>query len=93
MDMLPELLLEVRVGKRPHEGGGVEGAEGERGEEMGSKAHSWRWRWASPVDLRWPEFLRFSMVDDLLWLVVTMVESVALASLLCFFFLFCGCSF
>ncbi|CAN6468959.1 unnamed protein product [Victoria cruziana] len=56
------------------------------------KAGSWRWRWASPVDLRWPEFLSFSMMDDLMWLVVSMVESVALATMLCFFFLFCGCT-
>ncbi|KAJ0014224.1 hypothetical protein Pint_19565 [Pistacia integerrima] len=31
-------------------------------------------------------------VDDVLWSLVTAVESVALVSMLCFFFLFCGCT-
>ncbi|KAE8717802.1 hypothetical protein F3Y22_tig00110020pilonHSYRG00075 [Hibiscus syriacus] len=54
---------------------------------------------------RWPEFnlsylsggwsLRwrdFSIVDDVLWTFVTVLESLALLSMLCFFFVFCGCT-
>ncbi|KAG9457775.1 hypothetical protein H6P81_002283 [Aristolochia fimbriata] len=36
--------------------------------------------------------LDFSIVDTVLWSFVTAVESVAVVSMLCFFFLFCGCS-
>ncbi|KAG5240250.1 Transmembrane protein [Salix suchowensis] len=56
---------------------------------------------------RWPEFdfsyftTRLSLesfrwldffIDDVLWTFVTVLESVALAALLCFFFVFCGCT-
>ncbi|MQM09620.1 hypothetical protein Taro_042495 [Colocasia esculenta] len=45
---------------------------------------------------RWPSLdlhrLRLSLVDSVLWPLVVAVESVALASMLCFFFLFCGCN-
>ncbi|KAF4347242.1 hypothetical protein F8388_009885 [Cannabis sativa] len=33
-----------------------------------------------------------TIVDDVVWKVIMAVESVALASMLCFFFLFCGCT-
>lgn len=46
------------------------------------------WRWAG---LRWPG-LDFSVVDDVLWSLVTAFESVALVAMLCFFFLCCGCT-
>ncbi|XVF05932.1 hypothetical protein REPUB_Repub06bG0004500 [Reevesia pubescens] len=55
--------------------------------------------------LRWPQFVSssmfewahlsrfsFSIVDDVVWGVITVFESVALVSMLCFFFLFCGCT-
>ncbi|KAJ4825102.1 hypothetical protein Tsubulata_016814 [Turnera subulata] len=43
---------------------------------------------------RWPEMAAdlSVLVDDVVWGVVTAVESVALVSMLCFFFLFCGCT-
>ncbi|WCJ43070.1 hypothetical protein M5689_023833 [Euphorbia peplus] len=41
--------------------------------------------------LRWPD-LSFSIVDDVMWSLITAFESVALVSMLCFFFLFCGCT-
>ncbi|KAL5786684.1 hypothetical protein ACOSQ2_009076 [Xanthoceras sorbifolium] len=44
-------------------------------------------RWGPP-SASWPD-LSF---DDVVWSVVTAVESVALVSMLCFFFLFCGCT-
>ncbi|XP_021291799.1 uncharacterized protein LOC110422276 [Herrania umbratica] len=34
----------------------------------------------------------FSIVDDVLWTFVTVLESFALVAMLCFFFLFCGCT-
>ncbi|XP_039155296.1 uncharacterized protein LOC120286822 [Eucalyptus grandis] len=43
--------------------------------------------------LRWPELgLGFSILDDVVWSLVMAFESVALVSMLCFFFLFCGCT-
>ncbi|XP_019059003.1 PREDICTED: uncharacterized protein LOC109117014 [Tarenaya hassleriana] len=49
-----------------------------------------RWRW---LTWRRPELSYLSMVvDDVVWRVVTAFESVALISMLCFFFLFCGCT-
>ncbi|EXB47150.1 hypothetical protein L484_003986 [Morus notabilis] len=42
--------------------------------------------------LRGWESLTLSIVDDVVWTVITAFESVALASMLCFFFLFCGCT-
>ncbi|PON64912.1 Transmembrane protein [Parasponia andersonii] len=57
---------------------------------------------------RWPDFdlsylttgwslqsfrwFDFSLVDDVLWTFVSVVESLALLSMLCFFFVFCGCT-
>ncbi|GLU08545.1 hypothetical protein SLE2022_254510 [Rubroshorea leprosula] len=38
---------------------------------------------------RWMEF---SIVDDVFWIFVTALESLALAAMLCFFLVFCGCS-
>ncbi|KAK9724968.1 hypothetical protein RND81_05G112000 [Saponaria officinalis] len=43
----------------------------------------------STESLRW---LNFWVVDNVLWSVVTFVESLALFALLCFFFTFCGCT-
>ncbi|KAJ0034426.1 uncharacterized protein LOC116110899 [Pistacia vera] len=62
----------------------------------------------SPSFFRWPEFdfsyftsgwnlhqsfrwFDFS-IDDLLWTFVTVFESFLLVSMLCYFFLFCGCT-
>ncbi|GLT67195.1 hypothetical protein SLA2020_395210 [Shorea laevis] len=48
------------------------------------------WAWNSPsFGQRWMEF---SIVDDVLWIFVTMVESLAVAAMLCYFFVFCGCT-
>ncbi|KAE8010345.1 hypothetical protein FH972_006721 [Carpinus fangiana] len=53
---------------------------------------------------RWPSFvsshlaprgllMSFSwIVDDVVWGLISAFESVALVSMLCFFFLFCGCT-
>ncbi|KAI4301693.1 hypothetical protein L6164_034944 [Bauhinia variegata] len=41
---------------------------------------------------RWAGLMDVSIVDELVWRVVTAFESVALVSMLCFFFLFCGCT-
>ncbi|KAF7042429.1 hypothetical protein CFC21_052038 [Triticum aestivum] len=56
----------------------------------------WDWR---PEQLgaairRWPELVADVplVVDAVLWGVVTAVESVALISMMCCFFLFCGCT-
>lgn len=62
-------------------------------------------RWWSSSALRWPQYYltvmsspsrwitrELSFVDDVVWSVVTAVESVALLSMFCFFFLFCGCT-
>ncbi|CAO2837614.1 unnamed protein product [Amaranthus hypochondriacus] len=49
------------------------------------------WSWDPQSLLRWSS--DFSIVDDLLWSVVTALESVVLLSMLGFFFLFCGCEF
>ncbi|CAI0626491.1 unnamed protein product [Linum tenue] len=38
--------------------------------------------------LRWLEF----SIDEILWSLATAVESVALVAMLCYFFLFCGCT-
>jgi len=58
------------------------------------------WQWSSPEQLsaaaarRWPEMVRDVplLVDAALWGVVTAVESVALVSMMCCFFLCCGCT-
>lgn len=39
--------------------------------------------------LRW---LSFSLVDDVLWALVSVLESVALLAMLCYFFTFYGCT-
>ncbi|KAL5782095.1 hypothetical protein ACOSP7_007124 [Xanthoceras sorbifolium] len=31
-------------------------------------------------------------VDELLWTIVTVLESIVLVSMLCYFFVFCGCT-
>ncbi|KAL2921079.1 Protein LMBR1L [Bienertia sinuspersici] len=53
---------------------------------------------------RWPEFdfsnfsterlqwLNFWVVDNVLWNLVTLIESLALLFFLCFFYTFCGCT-
>ncbi|CAB4262507.1 unnamed protein product [Prunus armeniaca] len=48
--------------------------------------------WSLSLNLqsfRWP---RFSILDDVLWTLITVVESLVLAAMLCFFFVFCGCT-
>uniref|UniRef100_A0A0A9G7V1 Uncharacterized protein n=1 Tax=Arundo donax TaxID=35708 RepID=A0A0A9G7V1_ARUDO len=62
----------------------------------------WQQQWPRPEQLaaaaatarRWPELVRDVplLVDAALWGVVTAVESVALVSMMCCFFLFCGCT-
>ncbi|CAN6295315.1 unnamed protein product [Urochloa humidicola] len=62
----------------------------------------WQWQWSSSPDhlgaaaaaRRWPELVRDVplVVDAALWGVVTAVESVALVSMMCCFFLCCGCT-
>ncbi|KAG8648322.1 hypothetical protein MANES_09G177901v8 [Manihot esculenta] len=47
--------------------------------------------WDSQWFLRWSA-LDFSIVDDVVWSLITAFESVALVSMLCFFFVFCGCT-
>ncbi|KAK3151443.1 hypothetical protein QOZ80_3AG0245940 [Eleusine coracana subsp. coracana] len=56
-------------------------------------------QWPRPEQLgeaarRWPELVRDVplLLDAALWGVVTAVESVALVSMMCCFFLFCGCT-
>nr|XP_009796219.1 PREDICTED: uncharacterized protein LOC104242818 [Nicotiana sylvestris] len=47
----------------------------------------------SPRSWSWPDLdLPFSIVDSIVWSIISAVESVALVSMLCFFFLFCGCT-
>ncbi|PIN17620.1 hypothetical protein CDL12_09721 [Handroanthus impetiginosus] len=41
---------------------------------------------------RWAPRLQLPDIDDVVWSVVSAVESVALVSFLCFFFVFCGCT-
>ncbi|BAS83885.1 uncharacterized protein [Oryza sativa Japonica Group] len=55
--------------------------------------HWWPERLGSAVR-RWPELVQdFSpVVDAVLWGLVTAIESVALFSMVCCFFLFCGCT-
>lgn len=60
----------------------------------------WQWQWSRPDEQlgasarRWPELVRDVplLVDAALWGVVTAVESVALVSMMCCFFLCCGCT-
>ncbi|KAL2325604.1 hypothetical protein Fmac_024662 [Flemingia macrophylla] len=49
-------------------------------------------RWSPRRLLRWSGMMSVSIVDEFLWGVVTAFESLALVSMLCFFFLFCGCT-
>ncbi|KAG0476672.1 hypothetical protein HPP92_013043 [Vanilla planifolia] len=41
---------------------------------------------------RWPE-IDFSVFDQVIWPVVVLVETVALAGIICFYLAFCGCNF
>ncbi|XP_073138496.1 uncharacterized protein [Henckelia pumila] len=41
---------------------------------------------------RWATRISLPDIDDVVWSVVSAVESVALVSFLCFFFVFCGCT-
>ncbi|CAA0827269.1 Unknown protein [Striga hermonthica] len=41
---------------------------------------------------RWAPRLHLPDVDDVVWSVVSAVESVVLVSFLCFFFVLCGCT-
>ncbi|KAL7082166.1 hypothetical protein ACP275_14G082500 [Erythranthe tilingii] len=57
-------------------------------------------RWSSSLSLalgsldpgRWAPRIPLPDVDDVVWSVVSAVESVAIVSFLCFFFVFCGCT-
>ncbi|WOG86916.1 hypothetical protein DCAR_0206135 [Daucus carota subsp. sativus] len=49
---------------------------------------SWR-----PEDIhRFMPTLDFSIIDTLLWSVISALESVAIVFMLCFFYIFCGCT-
>ncbi|CAN6452986.1 unnamed protein product [Victoria cruziana] len=53
-----------------------------------SLGRPWK-RW----ELQWPQrLLHFSIVDDVLFKIVSTFELIALLSLLSFYFLCCGCS-
>ncbi|KAF0914923.1 hypothetical protein E2562_032835 [Oryza meyeriana var. granulata] len=59
----------------------------------------WHWQHWWPERLgaavrRWPELVPDvpPVVDAVLWGLVTAIESVALFSMVCCFFLFCGCT-
>ncbi|CAL4914108.1 unnamed protein product [Urochloa decumbens] len=54
----------------------------------------WQLGTAAAAAPRWPELVRDVplLVDAALWGVVTAVESVALVSMMCCFFLCCGCT-
>ncbi|KAK4378828.1 hypothetical protein RND71_000690 [Anisodus tanguticus] len=47
----------------------------------------------SPRQWSWPDLdLPFNIVDSIVWSIISAVESVALVSFICFFFVFCGCT-
>ena len=54
----------------------------------------WRPEQLGAAVRRWPELVPDVpfVVDAVLWGVITAVESVALVSMMCCFFLFCGCT-
>ncbi|KAI5566241.1 hypothetical protein POPTR_013G007500v4 [Populus trichocarpa] len=56
--------------------------------QLTASPSSW---WVTRRLLRWPE-LDFSIVDDVVWSLVTAFESVALISMLALYLLFCGCT-
>ncbi|KAH0726939.1 hypothetical protein KY284_002804 [Solanum tuberosum] len=48
---------------------------------------------SSPRRWSWPGLdLPFNIVDSIVWTIISAVESIALVSMLCFFFLCCGCT-
>lgn len=58
-------------------------------------------RWAAGIDLSYfsagwsaPSFrwLDFSIVDNVMWTLVTVFESVYIIAMICCFFIFCGCT-
>lgn len=64
-------------------------AEGFRWPELEFSLPSWVFRWRSDWNLNWDLSI---VVDDVVWGLVMVVESLALLSMLCYFFLFCGCT-
>ncbi|XAR56972.1 hypothetical protein NMG60_11024956 [Bertholletia excelsa] len=44
--------------------------------------------WSSPNIRSWFDY----SVDNVLWTFVTVVETLALVTMLCYFFMFCGCT-
>ncbi|KAF7833503.1 putative transmembrane protein [Senna tora] len=59
--------------------------------KMMSKEAWWR---ISPSSFRWKRLdLQTTIVDTVVFKVVSVVEGVVLVSTLCFFFLCCGCQF
>ncbi|CAI9119043.1 OLC1v1020697C1 [Oldenlandia corymbosa var. corymbosa] len=59
-------------------------------------------RWAAGIDLSyfttgwsWPSSAStsFRWLDNLMWTLVTVLESVSIVAMICCFFLFCGCTF
>ncbi|KAG7030114.1 hypothetical protein SDJN02_08461, partial [Cucurbita argyrosperma subsp. argyrosperma] len=51
------------------------------------------WNWSFAWFRRWPHgHLSLPIVDDLVWSVTTAFESVALVSMIGFFFVFYGCN-
>ncbi|XP_019058722.1 PREDICTED: uncharacterized protein LOC109116907 [Tarenaya hassleriana] len=57
---------------------------------------SWIFRWPevdfSYLSLSSLRMSGFSIIDDVLWSFVTIVESLALVAMLCCYFLLCGCT-
>ncbi|XP_068668938.1 uncharacterized protein [Aristolochia californica] len=53
---------------------------------------SWPWRFHIPPVWRWKRLdFQLSILDDVLFKIVSIVEAILLVSVLCFFFLCCGC--
>ncbi|KAK7329591.1 hypothetical protein VNO77_23761 [Canavalia gladiata] len=46
------------------------------------------WSLESLYQIQW----NFSLVDDVLWAFITGLESIALVTMLCYFFICCGCT-
>jgi hypothetical protein len=58
---------------------------------------SWRWRWRLRFlvsAFKWKRLkIQLSLLDDLLFKIISVLEAIVLVITLCFFFLCCGCHF
>ncbi|KAL9391686.1 hypothetical protein Peur_015606 [Populus x canadensis] len=56
---------------------------------------SWRWRLRFLVSaFKWKRLnIQLSLLDDLLFKIISVLEAIVLVITLCFFFLCCGCHF